>query len=266
MHTLCRQVRFSVNPLGPVSEAGFNSYASKPCGDGLAVYLGLTVALRGRLDEQTGFVVNVSEIDRVVRGDIVPLFERKIRTDFQQARAIAMEDLFDLLEDSVKTLQRIFETVSVNRLILALNPFRNISLLWENGRMRTYKEQFEFAASHRLWNDKFSGAENFQRFGKCANPSGHGHNYILEVSVLLPESMEESGWIGRFQKVVEEHFLSIVDHKNLNLDVAWFSKVNPTVENIASYAWQCLVGKFGQVKLKKITVWENERTSCSYEE
>lgn len=113
MHTLCRQVRFSVNPLGPVSEAGFNSYASKPCGDGLAVYLGLTVALRGRLDEQTGFVVNVSEIDRVVRGDIVPLFERKIRTDFQQARAIAMEDLFDLLEDSAKTLQRIFKTVSV---------------------------------------------------------------------------------------------------------------------------------------------------------
>lgn len=132
--------------------------------------------------------------------------------------------------------------------------------------MRTYKERFEFAASHRLWNDNLSEAENFQRFGKCANPSGHGHNYILEVSVLLPESMEEAGWIGRFQKVVEEHFLSIVDHKNLNLDVAWFSKVNPTVENIVSYAWQCLVGKFGQVKLKKITVWENERTSCSYEE
>ncbi|MHC5144481.1 MAG: 6-carboxytetrahydropterin synthase, partial [Planctomycetota bacterium] len=44
-------------------------------------------------------------------------------------------------------------------------------------------EKFEFSAMHQLWNNKFDEAKNCEVFGKCANPAGHGHNYILEVSV-----------------------------------------------------------------------------------
>lgn len=266
MHTLCREVRFSVNPFGPASEAGFNSYASKPCGDGLAVYLALTAALEGPLELQTGFVVNVSEIDRAVRQWAVPVFEQRIRRHFRQGLAVSLRDLLDCLQESAERLQPVFTAARIRRLDLAVNPFRNLSLQREAKPMQTYREKFEFAAMHRLWNEAFSPEENFRRFGKCANPAGHGHNYILEVTIQLSEPPEEHGWIADFEKIVEEHFLSIVDHKNLNTDVPHFSKNNPTVENIASYAWMRLNGRFGKNKLKKITVWENDRTCCSYEE
>lgn len=269
MHTLCRQVRFSINPLGRASEVGSNSYASKPCGDGLAVYLALTVGLTGPVHPQTGFVVNVSEIDHAVRRCAVPAFEQRIRRHFQQGQALNLNDLFDCLEEQVPPLQVHFQSARITQLDLAVNPFRTLSIRREENLMRTYNERFEFSAMHRLWNDQFSCEENFRQFGKCANPSGHGHNYILEVSIQVSEKPEAHGWIADFQKVVEEHFLSIVDHKNLNLDVPHFSTVNPTVENIASYAWNCLHGKFekfGGNRLVKIVVWENDRTFCSYEE
>jgi len=50
----------------------------------------------------------------------------------------------------------------------------------------------------------------------------------------------------------------------LNTDVAWFSKTNPTVEKIAAFAWDKLVGKLGQTTLHCVTVWETDKTYCSY--
>jgi len=264
MHRLFREVRFSINPFGAESRPGFNSYASKPCGDGLAVYLALGVELSGPLNPDSGFVVNVSEIDRAVRRRVVPDFEDTIRGLFGQQRPSDLDVLFDLLEKAGRSLQAVF-TPRVSKLVLSLNPYRKMTLLRENDPVRLYSEQFEFAAMHRLWNDRFSEAENFQTFGKCANPAGHGHNYILEVTVRIPDTAAQVGWISEFERGVEEYFLSIVDHKNLNLDVPLFSRLNPTVENLASYAWECLCDKFDGVCLNKITVWENNRTCCTCE-
>ena len=57
---------------------------------------------------------------------------------------------------------------------------------------------------------------------------------------------------------------TIVDHKNLNVDVEKFATTNPTVENIAVFAWERLNGKFAEAKLHCITVWETDKTCCSY--
>ncbi|GAG37436.1 unnamed protein product, partial [marine sediment metagenome] len=67
MHKLIREVRFSINPFLAESGPGSNSYASKPCGEGVSLYFGLWVELTGGVDEDTGFVVNVTDIDRAVR-------------------------------------------------------------------------------------------------------------------------------------------------------------------------------------------------------
>ena len=130
--------------------------------------------------------------------------------------------------------------------------------------MFTFSEKFEFSAMHQLWNERFDEKKNFELFGKCANAAGHGHNYVLEVSVSQPTDLEVGGTICEFEKVVEEQFLSLVDHKNLNVDVQGFEKLNPTVENLAYFAWEKLEGMFKNGKLAKITVWENDRTFCSY--
>jgi len=97
---------------------------------------------------------------------------------------------------------------------------------------------------------------------KCANPAGHGHNYILEVTVKAPTG--EGFCIGDFEKTVDDEFIKLVDHKNLNADVAELAGTNPTVENIAVLAWDKLAGKFSEVSLHSIMVWENDRTCCTY--
>ena len=80
MHTLSRQVRFSIDPFSDEQQMGDNSYASKPCGQGFGIYLSLWVDLSAELDSDTGFVVNVSRIDQVVRQDVVPLFAAAFQT------------------------------------------------------------------------------------------------------------------------------------------------------------------------------------------
>jgi 6-pyruvoyltetrahydropterin/6-carboxytetrahydropterin synthase len=71
--------------------------------------------------------------------------------------------------------------------------------------------------------------------------------------------------ISDFEKIVDDELIKSLDHKNLNADLELFKKTNPTVENIAAFAWNQLVGKFDKAKLHRVTVWETDKTSCSYE-
>ncbi len=262
MHKLTRQVRFSVNPFLSEKNEGFNSYASKPAGEGLAIFLELSVEVAGDLDPDTGFIVNVTDIDKNARAYAVPLFAERIKQDFQRGRHISLSSLAGLLSLSRNQLADKFGPAKLSGLNLKLNPSRKIGISAEDPDMLYFCEKFEFAATHKLWNDKFSDERNFEAFGKCANPTGHGHNYIVEVEIKMPAG--ETGFrIGDFEKIVDREFIELVDHKNLNTDVEQFGKTNPTVENIASFAWARLVDKFGPANLHRITVWETDKTYCS---
>jgi 6-pyruvoyltetrahydropterin/6-carboxytetrahydropterin synthase len=133
----------------------------------------------------------------------------------------------------------------------------------KDSEMIYFSEKFEFAAMHKLWNDDFSEERNLEVFGKCANPAGHGHNYVVEVTVKKPVGGNGFG-IGDFEKTVDDELIGVLDHKNLNVDIAEFSEANPTVENIAASAWNRLAGKFAEATLHCVTVWETDRTYCSY--
>ena len=93
MHKLCRYVRFSINPFLPADEAGFNSFASKPTGEGLSVFLELGVELAGEADAATGLIVNVSDIDQKVRDCAVGVFAEKIKADHRAARHTGYDEL-----------------------------------------------------------------------------------------------------------------------------------------------------------------------------
>jgi 6-pyruvoyltetrahydropterin/6-carboxytetrahydropterin synthase len=267
VHILKRQVRFSLNPFLQTEAEGANPYASKPAGDGLSIFLELSIALTGSLDRDTGFVMNVLDIDETVRENVVPLFAERIRADFKKARHIGLYELSEILKSARQKLTAKFDKASLSELSLKLNPFRKLSLecsgAAEDCVMICFSEKFEFAAMHKLWNEKLSDERNFALFGKCANPTGHGHNYVIEVTVKAPPQGNDF-CIGDFEKVVDDEFIKHVDHKNLNIDVHQLSSLNPTVENIASFAWDSLVDKFGPAKLHCVTVWETEKTSCSY--
>jgi 6-pyruvoyltetrahydropterin/6-carboxytetrahydropterin synthase len=263
MHRLARGVRFSINPFLSEESEGANPYASKPAGEGLTLYLELSVEVVGDIEPATGFIVNVSDIDRDVRKFAVPVFVERIRKNFRNAGHITLTMITELLGSAWDRLSDKFGTARLSRLTLKLNPSRTVSIESKDFDMFYFCEKFEFAATHTLWNENFSEEKNLEIFGKCANPTGHGHNYIIEVTVKVPNGVNDFS-ICDFEKIVDEELIKIVDHKNLNLDVAHFRQANPTVENITSFAWKKLAGKFGRASLHGVTVWENDRTCCSY--
>lgn len=261
MQTLARQIRFSINPFLDTDELGSNGYASNPPGEGLAIFLGLWIELTGDIDKDTGFVVNVVEIDRLARELAVPILSERIRKNFRAQKHTPISELAEILKNCMAELGDKFLPAKLKKLKLDLNPYRNIAIEAESRNMVYFSEKFSFAATHKLWNDQFTDEENFKTFGKCANPTGHGHNYVAEITL---KSAGGDFKIGDIEQLIDTEFIQAVDHKNLNVDVAEFAANIPTVENIAKFAWQKLAGRFGKDKLHCVTVWETDKTYCSY--
>ena len=92
-----------------------------------------------------------------------------------------------------------------------------------------------FSASHRLHNPEWSEEKNYEVYDKCNNPNGHGHNYVMEITVSgIPDP--ETGYVidlKRMKRIINENVVDLVDHKHLNLDVPFLKGIIPTVENIA---------------------------------
>lgn len=105
--------------------------------------------------------------------------------------------------------------------------------------------RYRFSAAHRLHNDALSPEENRRVYGKCDNPYGHGHNYVLDVTVG-GEIDPATGMIydlGELDATVERQVLERFDHTNLNLDVEDFRTVVPTTENLCLGIYHLLQGK-----------------------
>jgi 6-pyruvoyltetrahydropterin/6-carboxytetrahydropterin synthase len=263
VHRLVRQVRFSVDPFDFETRPGFNPYASRPTSLGLALFMELGVQVKGPVEPISGFVVDVGDIDRAVRRYTVPLFADRIRDRYCRHVPVGISDLVELLWISHEGLKDKLGGSALEALRLKWSPFRCVEIRMEDPDMVYYGEKFEFAAMHKLWNPALSEAQNLALFGKCANPAGHGHNYVVEVTVKTRpnEAMDPLA----IEQVVDEQFIEQVDHKNLNADVPFFAEVNPTMENIARFAWEVLAGRLGRVDLHGVTIWESDRVCCSYD-
>ncbi|MCS7176581.1 MAG: 6-carboxytetrahydropterin synthase [Candidatus Kapabacteria bacterium] len=123
-----------------------------------------------------------------------------------------------------------------------------------------------FSAAHRLYNPQWSDEQNREVFGKCANPNGHGHNYVVEVTVAgMPDP--ETGYVIDLKllaQVLEAEIISKVDHKHLNYDVDFLRGINPTVENLAIAFWRVLQGKIPQGQLYAVRVYESDNNYAEY--
>jgi 6-pyruvoyltetrahydropterin/6-carboxytetrahydropterin synthase len=132
---------------------------------------------------------------------------------------------------------------------------------------KTYVTRREvFCASHLLWNQEFSEAKNIEVYDKCANPNGHGHNYILEVTIA-GEIKSDTGYMIDFKKLkhlVRTEIVDKVDHKHLNLDVDFLRNVIPTAENLAVAFWNILEPKITDGELYAIRLRETENNVVEY--
>jgi 6-pyruvoyltetrahydropterin/6-carboxytetrahydropterin synthase len=95
--------------------------------------------------------------------------------------------------------------------------------------------RYRFCASHRLHAAPLTDSENREIYGKCNNPYGHGHNYVLEVSVAGPVEARSgrAADLRALDRLVENCVIRAFDHKNLNTEVPGFAGMVPTTENIA---------------------------------
>jgi 6-pyruvoyltetrahydropterin/6-carboxytetrahydropterin synthase len=116
----------------------------------------------------------------------------------------------------------------------------------------------EFAASHYYHNPELSAEDNHRLFGKCNNPNGHGHNYVLEVTVK-GDINPRSGFVvdlRELKELLHREVLDAMDHRFLNREVPEFFARIPTTENIAIAIWQRLVGKLPNAKLHRVRLYE----------
>jgi 6-pyruvoyltetrahydropterin/6-carboxytetrahydropterin synthase len=130
----------------------------------------------------------------------------------------------------------------------------------------TVTRRLHFNAAHRLWNPRWSEERNGEVFGVCGNPNYHGHNYNLDVSVE-GDIDPDTGYvldINRLKEIVQHHVIGTLDHRNLNVDVAWFRELNPTAENIAVVCWRVLEPVLRPARLKHVRLWETERNYVDY--
>ncbi len=102
--------------------------------------------------------------------------------------------------------------------------------------------RYRFCAGHRLHNNAFSAEENRRVYGKCDNPNGHGHNYLMEVTVAgaIDPATGMVFDLAALDGIVAERVLEPFDHKNLNLDVESFRGQIPTTENLCVAIYQLL--------------------------
>lgn len=116
----------------------------------------------------------------------------------------------------------------------------------------------EFSASHYYHNPKLSAEENQRLFGKCNNPNGHGHNYVLEVTVKGAVN-GKSGFVvdlRDLKDVMGREVLDALDHRFLNKEVPEFFTAIPTTENLSIAIWQRLEPKFTAAQLHRVRVYE----------
>jgi 6-pyruvoyltetrahydropterin/6-carboxytetrahydropterin synthase len=123
-----------------------------------------------------------------------------------------------------------------------------------------------FSAAHRLNNPKYDAEWNRRIYGKCDNPRGHGHNYVIHVSVKGTIDPETGMVIDLkvLKDVVRRRIIDRVDHTNLNEDVDFLHGVIPTAENLARAFWQQLAPAINEGTLYEVLLQETEKNSVVY--
>ncbi|MEP7346896.1 MAG: 6-carboxytetrahydropterin synthase [Gemmatimonadaceae bacterium] len=130
----------------------------------------------------------------------------------------------------------------------------------------TVTRRLRFNAGHRVHNPALSEHENAALFGKCNNANGHGHNYILDVSVTGPIA-EKTGYVldlSQVRDIVTREVIDKVDHRNFNLDVDFMRGIIPTSENIVVAFWSVLEPALRPARLTRLVLWETDNNYVEY--
>jgi 6-pyruvoyltetrahydropterin/6-carboxytetrahydropterin synthase len=226
----------------------------------------LIVAMAGPLDAD-GMVLNLSEVKHAIRSEVTAQLDFRFLNetwpDFDLTRpqgclatteALCLAIWRRLAPQLPLVGLRLFETSNLWADVLAdsMEAFLTI---------RTH-----FAAAHRLARPELSQEDNEAIYGKCARPHGHGHNYLLDVTVrgsIDPRTGMVCD-LAVLQQLVDDLVVEPFDHTFLNKDVAFFATCVPTAENIALHIADLLTAPIAATgaRLHKVRVQESPNNSA----
>ncbi|BCB05718.1 6-carboxytetrahydropterin synthase [Bacillus sp. KH172YL63] len=222
----------------------------------------LEVMVKGKLNRESGIVVNITDIDKVVKSFVSEQMDGKFlnkENDHFTENIPTTENIVSFIWDS---LDGKIDNCQLHKIRLHENNFLYAEK--EEGSMVRLTRKYHFCTAHRLHSEQLSNEENLAIFGKCNNPFGHGHNYYLEVTVHgTPDPV--TGMIAslsEMDEIVEQEIMKKFDHKHLNLDTEEFKHINPTSENVAVVIWELLSSKLSN--LFKIGLYETEKNYFEY--
>ncbi len=229
---------------------------------GLGRHYQIRVHCTGQADPVTGYFVSIRHIDRAVAGTVLPHLQRLVHT----TASTASVPLGRLMRSLIDQLQEPLDG-TVTALRFDLTPYYCLIIRNHDMNSVIIRQQYEFAAAHRLHTPHLSDEENRQYFGKCNRPSGHGHNYRLEVAVVA--AIDPEGHVTPLEDLdalIDTAVIQKLDHQHLNIDVPQFANLNPSVENITMVIYAMIdqeIGRLG-LTLQEVSVSETDKTVCTY--
>lgn len=253
------------------NRALFGKYAGGE-GHGHNYVVELTVA--GQVDPRTGMVVNIVEIDRVLKDEVVHVLgDRFLNREiaYFADRPPTLENIARFIWENAAPHMRREARLAGVRVWEMPTLWADLGADIKEGRPMTVRitRAYDFSASHRLHSASLTDDENIEIFGKCNNPHGHGHNYEVEVT-LAGDPDPRTGMLYSLEdldRIVEQEVLMPFDHKHLNLDTPEFADTNPTSEMLTVVIWQKLARRLptqGSPRLDKVVVRETARNSFEY--
>ena len=271
MINLTREFRFCLaDPDADLARVG-NSWTGAYTSNLVRPFLKLRLTVSGEIQQPTGYLCNVKVLDQMVQQFVEETIRQPAGQPARQ-ESLTYERLIVMAAEHVR--RNIPTGAEFQRLELVVSPtfFYSIdqkqsSMVSDKNEFVCLTQQFEFSAAHRLHCVEFSDEQNREIFGKCNNPEGHGHNYVVEVTVGNSVDLPAAGKVvclADFELAVKRLVIDRLDHKHLNRDVAEFADLNPSVENIAVKIWDWLDGNIPNTQLKRIRVYETPKTWAEY--
>ena len=143
-----------------------------------------------------------------------------------------------------------------------------VNIVIKRAQMVYLTRRERFSAAHRMFRHDWTDDKNLEVFGKCSNPSWHGHNYILWVTVK-GELNQANGFvinINTLKKIIQDKIIEKIDHKNINTDVDFMKGKIATTENLAISIWDELKPSIEEagISLHCVKIEETENNSIEY--
>ncbi len=234
----------------------------------------LDVTVEGDIDPVTGIIVNIKDLDQIVKQRVVQHLDKKFlnrSVDYFCNRPVTSETLLEYVRTQLEG--QLPPVITLYALRLEETPLHFAE--WKASEQREEKERvgmmltrvYEFAASHRLHSSHLSEQENRDLFGKCNYPHGHGHNYIVEVTVAGPVEARTGRVLDEalLDGIVHTEVVDRYDHRHFNYDIPEFADLIPSTEVVTRMIWDRLKSHIpAPARLYRVIVRETARNIFEY--